>query len=376
MRAFFYYLLLILLAVPLHAREKTRKQRPKKVTNISKFTWHHTGVTTATPSGKHGGCVETPGIKPLKYTLNGDTKVFRLTAQPITQKLTDDKPTHLQLELAMKTILGVKHLNKKQTMKAWGYNGSTPGPTLELTEGDRVKVVFKNELPEPTLLRWHGIEHPHHMDRSSDRTPVLPGQTHIYEFTVHAPGTYLYHSGCSIFKQNRYGLVGMIVVHPKTYEKKIDRHIALMLQDWSLGSSNTPNTVTSDMNWFTINGLSAPSIPRIKIKQHERVRLHIGSLSLDPYPIQLHGNTWTLVGTEGGLIPHTARIKYATLTMNPCTTRTIEFVAWHPGIWPLYALTTHHCSPREVASHGGMFTLVEVVKEDPEAEWCHPGKSS
>lgn len=366
--------LVLLIFSPLSAREKKRKQRPKKVTNISKFTWHHKGATTETTQGKHVGLVETPGIKPLGYHLDGDTKVFRLTAQPIVQTLTDGKPTHLQLELAMNNILGIRHLSKKQTLKAWGYNGSSPGPTIELTEGDHVRIIFKNELPEPTLVRWHGIEHPHELDKSSDRNPVMPGQVHIYEFTVHTPGTYLYHSGCSIFKQNRYGLVGMIVVHPKSYDTKIDRHIALLLQDWSLGTSNTPNTVTSHMNWFTINGHAAPSIPRIVLKQHERVRFHLGSLALDPYPLQIHGHTWSLVGTEGGLIRPSAQINYATLTMNPCTTRTIEFEAWNPGVWPFYALTTHHCSPVEVSSHGGMFTLIEVVPEDPEAEWCHPSK--
>ena len=88
----------------------------------------------------------------------------------------------------------------------------------------------------------------------------------------------------------------------------------------------------------------------------------------------MHGHTWTLVGTEGGLIKPSAQINYATLSMDPCTTRTIEFEAWNPGIWPLYALTTHHCTPAEFASHGGMFTLVEVVPKDPEAKWCHRAK--
>ncbi len=369
--------LLLLALAPLHARE-TRRMRQSKPTNTSKFSSAH-GKTTHTSArlmGTQMGVVETPGVAPLGYTLDGDTKVFRLIAQPVTQQITDGKDAHPQLSFALSNILGVRLSKKKQNLKAWGFNGSTPGPTLEVTEGDRLRVIFKNELPEPSLIRWHGIEHPHELDKSSDRNPVMPGDYHIYEFTVHTPGTYLYHSGCSIFKQNRFGLVGMIIVHPKQYDQPVDRHIALLLQDWHLGKSATPNTVNTDPNWFTINGLSAPCIPRITLKQHERVRFHIGSLALDSYPLQMHGHTWTLVGTEGGPIKQSAQIDYATLTMNPCTTRTIEFSAWNPGIWPLYALTTHHCTAQEIAAHGGMFTLVEVEAEDPEADWCHPATTT
>ncbi len=377
---FIYFILCISSAG--YAREIKRIMRPRKESTYHKFCWEHPdGNCTPRPSlkGKQTGIVETPGIEPLGYKVNGNTKVFRLTAQPIKQTLTDGKQNHHKLLHAMKNLLGTKDTTTKQELAAWGYNGSTPGPTIELTVGDHVRVIFKNELPEPTLIHWHGIEHPHELDRSSDRNPVLPGETYIYEFTVHQAGTFMYHSGCSISKHNRSGLVGMIIVHPKKYAEPVDRHIALILQEWALSpKSSIPNTVAHQFNWFTVNGLAAPSIPIITLHEDERVRFHIGSMAINSYPLQLHGYTWTVVGTEGGPIQKSAQIKGATLTMDPHTTRTIEFNAWNPGTWPFYAINRHHCMgspsevPLDITPHGGMFTLVKVLKKDPKAPWAHP----
>jgi FtsP/CotA-like multicopper oxidase with cupredoxin domain len=76
----------------------------------------------------------------------------------------------------------------------FAYNGQVPGPTLELREGDRVRVRFRNDLPEATTVHWHGLHLPFEADGSAFH-PVEPGQEHIYEFTVHpgTAGTYWYH---------------------------------------------------------------------------------------------------------------------------------------------------------------------------------------
>ena len=173
----------------------------------------------------------------------------------------------------------------------------------------------------------------------------------------------------------------MIIVHPEQYDEPVDRHIALIIQEWALAQkSSTPHIATDRFNWFTLNGHSAPSIPLINIKQHERVRLHMGSLSLTSYSLHLHGYTWKLVGTEGGLIPSTAQLKGAVLQVPPCTTRTIEFDAWNPGLWPFYSLARHESyehvteTPLSVIPHGGIFTCINVEKKDSAALWTHPSE--
>ncbi len=381
---------LLSLCASLSAREQKittpRKKNSIEQSEISPYAWKDPKVAISRkPSltGRQVGIVETPGMAQLGYLQDGDVKVFRLTAQPVEQLVTDGDHAHHNLLHAMKNILGINAMPTKKKINAWGYNGSTPGPLLELTVGDRVRVIFKNELPEPTLIHWHGLEYPCELDRSSDRNLVLPGETHIYEFTAYQEGTYLYHSGCSIAKQNRFGLVGMIIVHAKAYEETIDRHIAILLQEWAL-SPNTPapNTAANQFNWFTMNGNAAPCIPIITLDQGERVRIHVGSMATNAYPLYLHGYTWTLVGTEGGPIQKTAQIKGATLHVPPGTTRTIEFDAWNPGTWPFYALTKYqglsHSSEvsLDITPHGGMFTLVEVVPTDHKTNWVHHSETN
>lgn len=258
--------------------------------------------------GKQMGVVETIGIKPLGYKMEGKVKVFQLIAQPVDQWITDGKIQHKDLLYSMKNTLGVHAMNIKQRLRAWGYNGSTPGPTIEVTEGDKVRIIVKNELPEPTTIHWHGIELPFAQDGSSDANPILPGKTHIYEFTPYQSGTYFYHSGFNIAKQEMYGLAGLLVIHPKNgYGHKIDRDIAILLQEWAILPGNVdPNLVTMNFNWFTFNGHSAPSIPIINIKQGERVRIRLGTMMMDSHPIHIHGYTWTVVGTEGGPIKKSA----------------------------------------------------------------------
>ena len=76
----------------------------------------------------------------------------------------------------------------------YGYNGGTPGPTLEVREGDRVRVHFRNRLPDTTTVHWHGLHIPFEADGSPFH-PVAPGQDYTYDFTVRpgAAGTYWYH---------------------------------------------------------------------------------------------------------------------------------------------------------------------------------------
>ncbi|MGH9930102.1 MAG: multicopper oxidase domain-containing protein, partial [Pyrinomonadaceae bacterium] len=93
--------------------------------------------------GPSGGnvLVQTPDVPKLPWTLENGVKVFRLTAEVV------------------KTWI-----NPMREIYAWGYNGSVPGPTIEVNEGDRVRIHFENKLPEATTVHWHGLEVPLKMD--------------------------------------------------------------------------------------------------------------------------------------------------------------------------------------------------------------------
>jgi FtsP/CotA-like multicopper oxidase with cupredoxin domain len=357
--------------------------------SIKKFTfykgWKHSKpAITALPSllGKQMGKVETPGIPPLGYELDGNIKVFKLVAQPITQYLSDGaEPNYYDLVPEKNRVHEQTHPQIIQKINCWGYNGTTPGPTIEVNEGDRIRVILKNELPEPTSIHWHGVELPNDQDGAAPETqrPALPGETITYEFTLYQSGTLMYHSGYNIMKQDHYGLHGIFVVHPKHYEYKIDRDIAIFLQQFTVRPGNEHlDLISNAFNWFAFNGHSSPTIPLITLKQGERVRLRFANTIMDAHPIHIHGHVWQEVGTEGGPIPPSAQRKGSTIQVPAGTTRDVEFIAWNPGLWRLHCHMLHHTInahtdiPMGVMPHGGMFTLGQVQPEDPSAPWKHP----
>ena len=367
---------------PSQATKPPQRKEKATFTFTPKHAWKDPKRKLSKPpslTGKQMGTIETLGIKPLGYKKEGKVKVFHLVAQPIEQWITDGVAVHEKLAPTMRNMYGMHMMKVTKKIRAWGYNGSSPGPTIELVEGDTVRIVLKNELPEPTTIHWHGIELPYAQDGAEGTKLTLPGQTGIYEFTVHQSGTYLYHSGFNIAKQDLFGLGGLLIIHPKKYESKVDHHFAILLQEWALAPGNIyPNLTKDDFNWFTFNGKAAPTIPVMNVKEGERVRISIGNLSMSNHPIHIHGITWNVVGTEGGPIQKSAWWKGSTVDVAPGSTRTVEFVAWNPGLWRFHCHKLHHVMsahaevPLGVMSHGGMFTFFNVLAKNPKKSWVHP----
>ena len=370
-------------APPLDQSPDPQKKEKDTYTFPPPYGWKNPKITPSAPpplTGKQMGMIETLGVRPLGYKKEGKVKVFHLVAQPIEQWITDGVALHEKLAPAMRNMFGMSPMKVTKKLRAWGYNGTSPGPTIELTEGDTIRIILKNELPEPTTIHWHGIELPFRQDGAEGTPLTLPGKTGVYEYTVHRPGTYLYHSGFNIAKQDLFGLGGMLIIHPKKYDDKVDKHFAILLQEWALlpGSSH-PNITANEFNWFTFNGHTAPSIPVMNVKQGERVRISIGNLAMNNHPIHIHGYSWTVVGTEGGPIKKSAQWNGSTVDVAPGSTRTVEFVAWNPGLWRFHCHKLHHVMhahaqvPMGIMPHGGMFTFFNVVAKNPQAPWQFPG---
>ncbi len=333
------------------------------------------------------GKVNTVNVPPLGYDLDGTVKVFTLIAQPFMHEFTNGRPMDQSLIPMMNRFSGemtsqMTHTSQKGLV--WGYNGSVPGPTIEVTEGDRIRVILINELPEPTSIHWHGLEVPNTQDGAGGVTepPTPPGGKHVYEFTLYQHGTFMYHTGFNVMKQDALGLGGLLVVHPQQPKSKLDKEFAIMLQEWTFAPGNpNPNISSMDFNWFTFNGKAAPSIDSLHLQQGERVRIRFGNLSMQSHPIHIHGYSWRVVGTEGGPIPKAAQWRGSTINVPPGTTRDVEFVAWNPGTWRMHCHRLHHVmnamadAPMGIMPHGGMFTLVHVNPSDPRAKWQHPNQS-
>ena len=265
--------------------------------------------------------VETPDLKDLPFTVDNNVKVFNLIAEPVKQEIAPGKIVDL-----------------------WGFNGSAPGPTIQINQGDRVRIIVDNHLPEPTSMHWHGFEIPHNMDGgpgiSQDTIP--PGGRFVYEFTLHQAGTYFYHSHMAM--QEMMGMLGAFIMHPKApYAPPVDKDFVVLMQEYAVLPNNTvPNTMNMEFNWLVFNGKAGPATTPIVVRLGDRVRIRMINLGMDHHPIHLHGHTFHTTGTEGGRIPETAWMPGNTVLVGVAQSRDVEFLANNPGDWMLHCHLPHH----------------------------------
>jgi manganese oxidase len=272
------------------------------------------------------GRVVTPNGTTLPYKMKNGVKVMRLVAQVVQNEFAPGLAA-----------------------ECWGYNGSTPGPTIELVEGDRVRFYVKNELPEATTVHWHGVILESGMDGVAGLTQraIAPGETYRYEFTVKYPGTFMYHPHFDEMTQMALGMNGMFIVHPKrmTSENTVERDYAIMLHEWQiLPGMKRPNPLAMmDFNVLTMNSKVFPATAPLVAQKGERVRIRLGNLSpMDHHPIHLHGYNFRITATDGGPVPRSAQQPETTVLVPVGATRDIEFVAENVGDWAMHCHMTHH----------------------------------
>ncbi len=260
----------------------------------------------------------------------------------------------------------------------WGYNGRVHGPTIEVVEGDRVRFYVTNRLPEPTTVHWHGVILPNGMDGVSGLTqrPIMPKETHVYEFTFSKPGTFMYHPHYDEMTQMALGMVGMIVVHPKNPKgPRVDRDFALITHEWAIRAGirrPDPNEM-KDFNVLTFNAKAFPGTEPLVVGKGERVRIRLGNLSaMDHHPIHLHGLAFEVVGTDGGEIPLSARHPETTVLVPTGSVRVIEFVPTESGDWAMHCHMTHHIMNQ--MGHGmGVIVGADAAKIDARVQQLVPG---
>jgi FtsP/CotA-like multicopper oxidase with cupredoxin domain len=267
--------------------------------------------------------VVVPNGSLLPWKQSGGVKIYHLRAEPVRHTIAPG----LELE-------------------AWGYNGATPGPLLEAIEGDRVRIYVTNALPEPTSIHWHGVLLPNGMDGVGGLTqaPIAPGKTFRYEFTFERAGTFMYHPHVDEMTQIALGMMGMIVVHPRTPEPAA-RDYALMSHEMKvpIGMRRADPLAMNDFNVLTFNGKSFPATEPLVAETGELVRIRFANLGpMEHHPLHLHGHAFEVVATDGGPVPPSARHPETTVLVPVGTVRVIELRARAPGDWPLHCHMTHH----------------------------------
>jgi FtsP/CotA-like multicopper oxidase with cupredoxin domain len=300
-------------------------------------------MTLLSPAGLPAAAPDRMGSEVLAGEVKDGVREFHLTASPIAWPITDNV-----------------------TVTAWAYNGQVPGPMLRVKPGEKIRVVFTNNLPEDTTIHWHGLDVPIEMDGvpGISQPPVPPGGTFTYEFTVNnQPGTFFYHTHVAPDKQQALGLYGAFIVEPPA---PLPHDYTFMLGEWTVkDGGNLPAMPMEGMfpNFFTINGKAWPATQPLQAKVGETLRLRlIGSGSFS-HPIHLHGAPFTLVATDGHDVPEAARLVKDTIEVAPGERYDLEWTPTRPGTWVLHCHINHHTmnDGKETDGMGGMVIAIEVA---------------
>lgn len=288
----------------------------------------HTSSATAAPLAPGAGRPYNPVVTlngwTLPWRMKDGVKEFHLVAEPVVRELAPGMQANL-----------------------WGYNGQSPGPTIEVVEGDRVRIFVTNRLPEHTSVHWHGQLLPCGMDGVTGLTQpgIGPGKTFVYEFVARHAGTFMYHPHADEMQQMAMGMMGFWVTHPKNpRQHAVDRDYVMLLQSYDIDpGSYTPRTNTMlDFNLWAINSRVFPGLDPMLAGLGEKVRIRVGNLTMTNHPIHLHGHRFEVAGTDGGWVPKSARWPEVTTDVAVGQMRAIEFVADAPGDWAFHCHKSHH----------------------------------
>ncbi|MED4779377.1 multicopper oxidase family protein [Brevibacillus choshinensis] len=356
----------------------------------------NTEILTTLKLRKLPALTETDAIQPT-----GQVKEFKLEAKPARWEL----------------VTGVQ-------TDAYTFNGTVPGPTIRVKEGDTIRVILKNSLPEETSIHWHGLHLPNNMDGvpSFTQHAVKPGQTFTYEFLANHAGTYMYHSHFNSISQIDKGLYGMLVIDPqKKGQLHHDREYSMLFGGWNIPTESGGHQKQTGND--QMSGMSKGMASKQKHKGNIRTMMEHGAQNKDqqknPHagmnmpptesPKDNAGSTvmgmdynyWTINGKSfpdtdpievkqgevvhvrlanisNGIHPmhlhgHDFRIIAKdghpltnpsivnTVTVNPGETYDIDFIADNPGEWVFHCHELHHTTNANVEP-GGLMVLLKYMK--------------
>ena len=277
-----------------------------------------------------------------------------------------------------------------RTVKAMAYNGRVPGPEIRVREGERVRIVLRNSLAEPTTIHWHGVDVPNAMDGVPDVTqkPVQPGETFVYEFEARPAGTRWYHTHVQEHRQMDLGLAAPLIIEPAAPEPMpYDRELTLVLDDWATGAAEAlPPTregtaggrgtmggmmggmmrgggmmggrSTGGMmgrgaamhepayDTMTINGKAYPATAPLRVRKGERVRLRLINASNEhTHVVRMAGHRLHVTHTDGN--PLDSPVPVDAIPIAPSERYDVVVTAEHPGAWLLHCTLPGHAAAGE-----------------------------
>jgi FtsP/CotA-like multicopper oxidase with cupredoxin domain len=259
----------------------------------------------------------------LPFRMNNGVKEFDLVAEPVEREMAEGMTAYL-----------------------WGYNGQSPGPTIEV-EGDRVRIFVTNKLPEHTTIHWHGMILPSGMDGVGGLSqPHIPsGKTFVYEFDLVKSGTFMYHPHSDEMVQMAMGMMGFFVIHPRDPKfMPVDRDFVFLLSAYDIDPGTyVPRIMEmTDFNLWTFNTRVFPGIDPLVVSKNDRVRVRVGNLTMTNHPIHMHGYDFEVTCTDGGWVRPEARWPEVSIDIPVGAMRAYEFDAKYVGDWAIHCHKSHH----------------------------------
>jgi plastocyanin len=320
-------------------------------------------------------------LEPEVVTENGQTvRIFTLTVKDIGFELFPDQP-----------------------MMGWGFNGQIPGPTIRVTEGDRVRLILKNESSGKHTIHVHGQAKPVIMDGVPyvGQNPVKKGETYTYEFNANYLGTSFYHCHVDSAHHVDMGMYGAFIVEPKEEKLKYDREYIMLLDEWptkhvhvheddsEMEKHDEHGTVTvhegappehehadekpAKRDWypkthrphnvvydgFTINGKSFPFTAPVDVKRGERVRIRFINAGYQQHFMHTHSHKFQVVARDGSPVDEPQKID--TVAVGPAQRVDIILFADNPGVWPFHCHRLNHVTNEHIYP-GGMLTFIRYIE--------------
>lgn len=260
----------------------------------------------------------------LPWRMNGDWKEYHLLAEPVVREMAPGMKANL-----------------------WGYNGQSPGPTIECVEGDKLRIFVTNKLPENTSIHWHGQILPNGMDGVGGlNQPHIPsGKTFVYEFVATKSGTFMYHPHSDEMVQMAMGMMGFMVVHPRDPKfMRVDRDFVFLMNAFDIDPGTYVPKINTmlDFNLWAWNSRIFPAIDPFVIAKNDKVRIRFGNLTMTNHPIHMHGYEFEVTGTDGGWTRPESRWPEVTVDCAVGQMRAFEFKAVHEGDWATHCHKSHH----------------------------------
>jgi len=338
-------------------------------------------IKVKTPAGNDAVIGTKNSLEELEYetvdTPEGPVKVFRMTVRDIGFEIFPDKP-----------------------MMGWGFNGLVPGPTIRVTEDDRIRVIVTNETSDGEhTLHIHGQFKPMTMDGVPflGQKPIKKGESYTYEFTVRDIGTSWYHCHVDSAHHVDMGMHGAFIVEPKKEKLAYDREYVMILDEWptkhvhvhsdpepadghdehgvmTLHDDSPPMHDSAaekkkKRDWypetyparqeiydgFTINGRAFPFTEPVIVKKGEKVRIRFINVGYQQHFMHTHSHRFTVVTRDGSYVNEPQKVD--TIGVGPGQRLDVIFEADNPGTWPFHCHRLNHVTNENIYP-GGMLTFI------------------